>query len=346
MKKELIIAIVLLIAFISNISATAATGGAIETNVHETTDAKVYPYPFEHNGKWGYMDKMGNVKVEPEYDAAYYFSEGLALVRTKKRQDGVDYYKYAYIDQDGNIAIPIRYDHATSFIDGNAVVERNNNVEEEDQHGWRIEGYRYWIKPNGKYFLKKPFYDVTGIDDAESFHEGLALIQVGDLTTASRYIDKKGNFVIGPYDDGSSFNEGLAAVSSFFSPEAFDEGIINVGYINKKGEMIIPQIFNRAGDFSEGLAPVCVGDKWGYIDKQGEYKIPLTYQDAHSFSEGIAAIKQNGKWGFIDKNNKMTIEPQYQNVDDCVNGLIMVKDSKKKFLYYIDTNNKEIKPLL
>jgi outer membrane protein OmpA-like peptidoglycan-associated protein len=33
-----------------------------------------------------------------------------------------------------------------------------------------------------------------------------------------------------------------------------------IGYINTKGEYVIPQVFNQAGDFSEGLAPVSGSD--------------------------------------------------------------------------------------
>jgi hypothetical protein len=43
------------------------------------------------------------------------------------------------------------------------------------------------------------------------------------------------------------------------------------GYIDKKGQMIIPQQYDGAGKFSEGLAQVGMGDKLGYIDKTGKY---------------------------------------------------------------------------
>lgn len=33
--------------------------------------------------------------------------------------------------------------------------------------------------------------------------------------------------------------------------------------------------YDRAEDFSEGLAAVCIDDKLGYIDKTGEIVIPL-----------------------------------------------------------------------
>lgn len=329
MKKIFNIVMVFFIALQTNVNVIAANDsiGGNDTNVNL--------YPFEYNGKWGYIDKKGNVKIEPQYDEAYQFSNELALVRTGTEKYGSDY-KYGYIDKEGNISIHIKYNHATSFVNGNAVAERHNYNEEYDEDGLWIKGYRYWINQKGKYFLKEKIYGGPAIDFASPFCEKLALRETGDLTN---YIDKKGNSIIGPYDGGSSFCEGLAAVYSYMGDEVF-----KAGYINTKGEMVIAQKFDHAGDFSDGLAPVCIKDKWGFIDKQGKYQIVLTYQDARPFSEGIAAVKQNGKWGFIDKDNKFVIEPQYKNVDDCINGLIMVKDSKDRFLYYIDKNNKKIKP--
>ncbi|MBN2224194.1 MAG: WG repeat-containing protein [Deltaproteobacteria bacterium] len=35
-------------------------------------------------------------------------------------------------------------------------------------------------------------------------------------------------------------------------------------------EMAIPVQFDKAGNFSEGLAVVVIGDKYGYIDKMGD----------------------------------------------------------------------------
>jgi len=124
-------------------------------------DTKVNLYPFEQKGEWGYMDEIGNVKIEPKYDIAYYFSDGLALVgmiHRKSENGDWNYYKYGYIDIDGNIAIPIIYDNATPFRNGNAVIERHNypvkyEKDEDDAYkDWLIKGTRYWIKPNGKFF--------------------------------------------------------------------------------------------------------------------------------------------------------------------------------------------------
>lgn len=81
------------------------------------------------------------------------------------------------------------------------------------------------------------------------------------------------------------------------------------GFIDIKGNFVIPPTFTSAKHFSEGLAAVQVGGrsyidsytdgdqyissekgKWGYIDRTGEIKIPAQFSEAREFSEGLAAV--------------------------------------------------------
>src|SRR3954453_23269389 len=48
-------------------------------------------YPISRDGKEGYINRTGRVVVEPKFDIAYYFSEGIGLFATaliKKDPDG------------------------------------------------------------------------------------------------------------------------------------------------------------------------------------------------------------------------------------------------------------------
>jgi hypothetical protein len=49
----------------------------------------------EVDDKWGYIDKMGNVVIQPQFDYARGFSEGLAEVQVGD--------KLRYIDKTGKI---------------------------------------------------------------------------------------------------------------------------------------------------------------------------------------------------------------------------------------------------
>ena len=75
-------------------------------------------YPVCIDDKWGYIDSTGSVRVEPRFDSAYGFFEGLAVVGFTEN----DYMKFGYIDRTGALVIPIRYWQAGDFSGGIAQV--------------------------------------------------------------------------------------------------------------------------------------------------------------------------------------------------------------------------------
>jgi len=97
--------------------------------------------------------------------------------------------------------------------------------------------------------------------------------------------------------------------------------IMSCGEQQQPYEWVVEPTFADAYDFSEGLAPASVNDKWGYIDKNGIFVIEAQFDDANRFSEGMALVSpkgtpwkgdgKDGKWGFIDKTGKFVIEPKY-----------------------------------
>ena len=118
--------------------------------------------------------------------------------------------------------------------------------------------------------------------------------------------------------------------------QPFSEGLAAVmledkyGYIDRSGKMVIPPQFSDAGPFSEGLAAVQIdstGDQEGYIDKSGKLVITgAEFSVARAFSEGLAAVQgKNEKYGFIDKTGKFVIPPQFLRVGDFSEGLAAVE---------------------
>ena len=90
---------------------------------------------FEKDGRFGFFDQWGRVAIEPRFDFARPFSEGLAAVCAGCRKESAGEHwsmqggKWGYIEKSGKVAIPLGWDEATSFEGGRArVVEAGESI--------------------------------------------------------------------------------------------------------------------------------------------------------------------------------------------------------------------------
>lgn len=64
----------------------------------------------------------------------------------------------------------------------------------------------------------------------------------------------------------------------------------------------------------DGIYAVQQGGKWGYMNAKGELVIPPQFEQARSFSNGLGAVCQNGAWGFVDRTGQVVIDHQFMDV--------------------------------
>ncbi len=124
----------------------------------------------------------------------------------------------------------------------------------------------------------------------------------------------KGEVVIDPvYNLAMDFSEGYAAVNIGYET-GYDQYFYSViilndgkwGFINEKGEVVIPITFGSVTSFSEGLAGV---ENRLYIDKTGEVEFTLEkyYDEIHPFAGGVALVGRNKQYGYIDHSGKEVV---------------------------------------
>lgn len=318
MRKGLVLAVLLGIVMLFATVASAAS----------TTSVQLYSV--QQGGKFGFIDNRGKLVIKPQFDAVEEFSEGRAKFRTGTNPAT----KYGYIDTSGKVVVQPIYDSAMDYHEGVATVM----IFEDSRLVTRL------IDSNGKTVLE------LQESFAFVFNEGLAAYFERNPFTSYDgearlygFMNKKGKVVIEPtyvYKPMWGipvFSEGLAAVR-------VDD---RWGYINTKGEAVIPTQYEQAGAFNGGLAAI-QNDQglWGFIDKKGKVVIKPQFEDAMAFNEGLAPVmvtrKGKERWGFIDKKGKFVIQPQYQSVDNFSEGLAPVNfgDSAKESWGYINTKGK------
>ncbi len=319
---------------------------------NEDRDTMAAETETQHAGKWGYIDRAGNMVIEPQFDCAWNFSEGLAPVNVGRQ--------LGYIDWRGNLVIEPQFaywqvepfpkdrqygDHDIYFYDGYARILK--------------DGKYGFIDSNGNVAIEPVF------DQAMHFSDGLAPV----------LIDGKWGFI--------DTNGYLAIEAQFSGAEPFSDELAlfwnedGIGFIDTSGNVVIEPRFQEAGWFSEGRVVVTIREEsgdlvWGYIDAEGDWAVgPEIFTGEHLmihqryFSEGLARF-QNGyvdrdgntviegggypfsegfalaatpdedgslRYGFIDREGNWVIEPRFEFADNFSEGLALVKvDGKYGFI--------------
>ena len=239
-------------------------------------------YPINDKAGGGYINKNGVIVLKQKYNFAERFVDNYAIVQGKNL-------KYGIIDKKGNVVVNFEFDNLDNLSENFVTYKKGNKY-----------GYIDIIKniKSGAVY-----------DNIKKFKEGLAAVCINERWG---FINKEGKIVIEPkYYDVSNFSQGLAAIS--YSKHN------TIGYINKKGIIVIPFKDNdlEPKEFCEGLAPVITKNEnsSSYINRKGKIvidkeKIYPIISYCSPFSEGLAVIyiyndTNEVTTGFMDKKGKI-----------------------------------------
>jgi hypothetical protein len=166
-------------------------------------------------------------------------------------------HRYGFKDERGNVVIEAKYFLVEEFANGMAAVA--------DKTGWA------YIDAEEKVLIR-PFI-VDNFPDP--FQDGLARFVQNEQFG---FFDQRGNVAIpAQFTYAGPFIEDRAA-------------FCKVCTVVKKGEYTF---------YKEGL--------WGYIDKKGDIVIPPRYELTYDFEGGQARVRVDGKWVMINRDG--VIEP-------------------------------------
>lgn len=200
-------------------------GEAHECNPDAEDHAVMLPYKEKQGDKmkWGFKD-LGphpHGDIPAKFDDVMYFNDGLCPVYNAAQG------KWGFINAKGEQTIQFKFDRVTTFKGQTAEGEMGDDFVVVDPIGT--------MAPKSR------------LESTKSFHDGLAIQQ------------KKGKFA----------------------------------FINREGKRPFKLKFRYAENFSEGLAVVqpLQSVRRGYIDTRGEFVIPPIFDDARAFSEQLAAVK-------------------------------------------------------
>lgn len=71
------------------------------------------------------------------------------------------------------------------------------------------------------------------------------------------------------------------------------------GFINAKGEEIVPLQYDEVSEFCNEMAAVCKDELWGFVNTKGEEVFPPQFDDVESFQEKGMTLAFIGEEPFI-----------------------------------------------
>jgi hypothetical protein len=267
------------------------------------------PLVIVQNGKYGFIDHKGKIVIQPQFIWADDFWRGLGSVYVCGR--------YVSIDSSGKL-LPLRV----------AVEGRLEPKHEDQKVGFVDEHGEFKINPT--------------FDDALPFSDGLAAIQINKKWG---FIDAVGHQIIQPkFSNAYYFREGVGIAQLPDSGDvlidksgkvlAMEYGFVDVvsngrvpatrdgknGYLDLRGEVVIPLVYDDGRSFSDGLAAVKKENKWGYVDRDGRTVIPFDFDEAGQFGNGLAPARAGSRTGFINKSGHFAFDLAFQYATGFLTG--------------------------
>jgi len=245
------------------------------------------------SNKYGYINKKGDFKIAPQFESAFPFSEGLAVVNLNG--------KFGYINTEGNIVIECIYDNAKSFNCNRAVCNfsKTENQEVDGKDVPFFSSNVVVIDKSGS-IINAP----QGMAVVHNFSQNIAVkLDLNKMLFSGKgfcFIDEglnpKTDYL---FEDAKDFSEDWAAVK------------INDkwGFVDVNFQKIIEPEFEDVQSFNDSLAPVKKDGKWGFINNQGNLVIENKYDTVTVFNKNLAYAIYNDNGfkieGYIDDFGKM-----------------------------------------
>ena len=266
----------------------------------------------EKNGKYGFVNYLGE-KIPYQYENARpKFSEGLVAV--------VKNHKVGFINEKGRVMIPFKFYYSEFIFNYTELTSAIFN-----------EGMAAMVDGNGKW----GFIDKQGntaipyvYDWADYFHQGAALVskKMGGQTLLGM-IDKNDKVIV-PFEyENGAFSENVFILCKNGKWGAY----------TPMGTCIVPCEYERQFYFFAGYATVELNGKQGLIDEQGRLLIPCEYETAsHDWSVDLVFVKQNGKTGYVDLQNQVVVPIEFNVVGPCegFNGNLFVVEKDGRYGLY------------
>ncbi|MDZ7815270.1 MAG: WG repeat-containing protein [Planctomycetota bacterium] len=245
--------------------------------------------------KYGYINRSGQFSIDPQFDAAFSFQCGRAVVVVGT--------KYGVIGTDGGIIVEYGvYKHISHFSNGlAAVVSKKDKIGYIDDGGKEVVPCKYSLVEDRCMTTEKGML----LFRVPAFHDGYAVVR--EAGGALLFISRLGTELRTPYEPVSHFNDGFAVVKA---GDGFD-------YIDKRGKLLLENPVEVAEQFSHGLAYIENNGEKAFIDTHGKIvlRIRANWKYISGFSgerNELACFSKGDEYFYIDTDGQKKFRSFYR----------------------------------
>lgn len=247
------------------------------------------------DGAIGFIDKLGEEVIPPQFADAYDFRGGLAVVEN----EGL----FGAVDRFGGMAIPYEYEELGNLSDGYMAYEKDG-----------ISGF---IDFNGTPCFRRTF------DYASDFQDGYAVVRVEGLYGA---IDTTGSYSIPALYDWVEENK--------YKQSRVRKGDLFGVYVHGE-QLSVPVEYEMIGELSAGLRSVALEGKMGFVNQKAELVIPLIYDFDKTrvkemvFEGNQTVVYSNAKAGLLDIAGEFLLAPKYDEIINTGRSIVQFRSKGK-----------------
>ncbi len=273
----------------------------------------------EKDGKWGKIDRFGNVRTEFRYDTPQ--EVWLPVDAKISQKDGVGL--FGIVGLDGKPLADYQYWNAHPFSYGLAAVQDDQqNWGFVDETGTEVIPCQYWgdwdgdngFGGDGKILFRtyRGGWHLLDTDGREFLPEGARAVwragwgRYGYQSEDGKvgFIDGEGTVVIEPkfaytsnpknVMQGNVFDK--TGIAKVWDCGSRGEPAGEPYYIDLRGGVVEP--FEASGA-KDGLSSVCADGRYGFQNADGELVVPCVFEAAGEFENGAALVKKDGMYGLL-----------------------------------------------
>ena len=338
-----------LLALLAALSAAAAEDAAPETL-----------YPIRENGLWGYMNRAGDVVIEPQWDQAEPFEQGYAAVSIST---GDHEERVFIIDQEGRSIL----DPDWEYLSGDVFIDPETELcgYFDRKSGFLQEpAYEDLLPYGGTYaeFLIAARY--SGTDEEAEPYSDESLLKYGAVRKSDGKIIIPFEYTGGDYDDVGS-SEGYILLANeihgrtsdtAYGPEyhLFDQYGNEISFPDGIEPYSLPHegVLTIKRDLDENekeLHPSGWGQVFGLAKPDGTIIVEPCYDYVFQANDGMVCFYQDHRNGWMDLSGVVKVPPIYHLWTDgplpqgsYANGYLVISDTDTQRCILFDRDGREL----